>query len=61
MEKKNVLFTKDGMKVGVKEVNNEEYADRTQRYGLLFFSLSMFALYVIPSHDLRNTGVMLDP
>lgn len=30
MEKKNVSFTKDGMKVGVKDVQNEEYADRTQ-------------------------------
>lgn len=32
MEKKNVSFTKDGMKVGVKEMSEEEYADRTQRY-----------------------------
>ena len=32
MEKKNVMFTKDGMKVGVKEMSEEEYADRTQRY-----------------------------
>jgi hypothetical protein len=31
MEKKNVSFTKDGMKVGVKEMSEEEYADRTQR------------------------------
>jgi hypothetical protein len=31
MEKKNVKFTKDGMKVGVKEMSEEEYADRTQR------------------------------
>ncbi|KAJ9649017.1 hypothetical protein H2199_000930 [Coniosporium tulheliwenetii] len=30
MEKKNVSFTKDGMRVGVKDVKNEEYADRTQ-------------------------------
>ncbi|KAG9826418.1 hypothetical protein KCU98_g4888, partial [Aureobasidium melanogenum] len=30
MEKKNVMFTKDGMKVGVKEMSEEEYADRTQ-------------------------------
>ncbi|EON65453.1 hypothetical protein W97_04691 [Coniosporium apollinis CBS 100218] len=30
MEKKNVSFTKDGMRVGVKDVQNEEYADRTQ-------------------------------
>ena len=31
MEKKNVMFTRDGMKVGVKEVKEEEYQDRTQR------------------------------
>jgi hypothetical protein len=31
MEKKNVSFSKDGMKVGVKEMSEEEYADRTQR------------------------------
>lgn len=31
MEKKNVVFTKDGARVGVKEVNTEDYADRTQR------------------------------
>jgi hypothetical protein len=38
MEKKNVSFTKDGMKVGVKQMSEEEYADRTQRYGCLFCS-----------------------
>jgi hypothetical protein len=31
LEKKNVVFTKDGAKVGVKEMNTEDYADRTQR------------------------------
>ena len=31
MEKKNVVFTKDGARVGVKEVRAEDYADRTQR------------------------------
>ncbi|KAL9091267.1 MAG: hypothetical protein Q9165_004901 [Trypethelium subeluteriae] len=30
MEKKNIAFTKDGMKVGVKEIRDEEYADKTQ-------------------------------
>ncbi|KAH0387503.1 hypothetical protein KCU92_g1669, partial [Aureobasidium melanogenum] len=43
MEKKNVMFTKDGMKVGVKEMSEEEYADRTQR--CVFFT-SLFP----PSH-----------
>jgi hypothetical protein len=31
MEKKNVVFTKDGAKVGVREVSAEQYADKTQR------------------------------
>jgi hypothetical protein len=31
LEKKNVVFTKDGAKVGVKEVSAESYADKTQR------------------------------
>lgn len=33
MEKKNISFGKDGMKIGIKEVRNENYVDRTQRYG----------------------------
>jgi hypothetical protein len=32
MEKRHVSFSREGMKVGVKEVNAEDYADRTQRY-----------------------------
>ncbi|PVI00094.1 hypothetical protein DM02DRAFT_495049, partial [Periconia macrospinosa] len=31
MEKKNVVFTKDGAKVAVREVKTEDYEDRTQR------------------------------
>jgi len=33
MEKKNVVFTKDGAKVEVRDVSAEAYADKTQRYG----------------------------
>ena len=33
MEKKNISFGKDGMKIGVKEIRNENYVDQTQRYG----------------------------
>jgi len=32
MEEKNVSFSKEGLKVGVREVRNENYVDRTQRY-----------------------------
>lgn len=31
MEKKNVMFTRDGVKVGVKELTEEDYVDRSQR------------------------------
>lgn len=31
MEKKNISFGKEGMKIGVKEVRNENYVDQTQR------------------------------
>lgn len=31
MEKKNVAFSREGAKVGVKEMQAEEYQDRTQR------------------------------
>lgn len=33
MEKKNISLGKDGMKIGIKEVRNENYVDQTQRYG----------------------------
>ena len=31
MEKKNVSFGKEGMKIGVKEIKTENYVDQTQR------------------------------
>ena len=31
MQKKNIVVTKDGMKVGVREVREESYVDVTQR------------------------------
>lgn len=31
MERKHMVFTKDGMKVQVKEIKDEAYKDRTQR------------------------------
>ena len=31
MERKNIAFTKDGMKVQVREVKDEAYKDQTQR------------------------------
>ena len=31
MEERNVMFTKDGMTVGVNELKDEDYRDRSQR------------------------------
>lgn len=33
MEGKNVVFSKEGMKVGVREVKGEDVVGKTQRYG----------------------------
>ena len=41
MQKKNVVFTKEGMKVGVKELKTEDYEDKTQRFGLLYCFLRL--------------------
>ena len=43
MQKKNIVVTKDGMKVGVKEIREESYVDTTQRYGT-FLPCSVFAM-----------------
>ena len=45
MEKRNVMFTKDGMTVGVKEMKDEDYKDRSQRLVFFFF----FFLHSFPS------------
>lgn len=38
MEERNVMFTKDGMTVGVKELKDEDYKDRSQRLVSFVFS-----------------------
>ncbi len=40
MEKKNVSFGKDGVRIGVKEVKTESYVDQTQRYVDSFWDIS---------------------
>lgn len=44
MEKRNVMFTKDGMTVRMKELKDEDYKDRSQRlvFLLLFFLFFFF-------------------
>ncbi|QYS96402.1 hypothetical protein H0G86_003649 [Trichoderma simmonsii] len=32
MGRKNVVFTKDGVRVGIKHMQNEKYVDKTQSY-----------------------------
>lgn len=41
MGKKNVVFTKDGMRVGVKDIQNEKYVDKTQSYVVKAWNLGM--------------------
>jgi hypothetical protein len=45
MEKKNVVFTKDGVKVGVKEVKHEDYKDKTQSVLVSAWNLSSWPAY----------------
>ncbi|KAI9888996.1 MAG: hypothetical protein M1814_006054 [Vezdaea aestivalis] len=45
LEKKNVVFTKDGMKVGVKQVGNEEVLDKSQSLLVKAWNLSTWPAY----------------
>ena len=45
LEKKNVVFTKDGMKVGVKEIVDEDYAAKQQSYLVQAWNYSSFPAY----------------
>ncbi|KAF6810053.1 hypothetical protein CMUS01_13551 [Colletotrichum musicola] len=40
MGKKNVVFTKDGVRVGVKHTSNEKYVDKTQGWVVKAWNLS---------------------
>ncbi|KAH0441879.1 hypothetical protein CcaCcLH18_01739 [Colletotrichum camelliae] len=40
MGKKNVVFTKDGVRVGVKHTSNERYVDQTQNWVVKAWNLS---------------------
>ncbi|KAG2412356.1 hypothetical protein HFD88_009913 [Aspergillus terreus] len=45
MEKKNVVWTKDGMKVGVRELGDEEYKDRSQSVLVNMWNHTSFPAY----------------
>lgn len=40
MGKKNVVFTRDGVKVGVKSIQNESYVDKTQSWVVKAWNLA---------------------
>ncbi|KAL5597031.1 hypothetical protein BROUX41_006301 [Berkeleyomyces rouxiae] len=44
MHKKNIAFSKDGLKVGVKDVNTEKYVDGTQKWMVKAWNLSGHSL-----------------
>ncbi|KAB8292988.1 hypothetical protein EYC80_007352 [Monilinia laxa] len=45
MAAKNVSFTKDGVKVGVKQMKNESYVDKTQGFLVKAWNLSSWPAY----------------
>ncbi|KAG8529413.1 uncharacterized protein KY384_006050 [Bacidia gigantensis] len=45
MEKKNVTFGKEGMKIGVKEVKTENYVDQTQSLLVKAWNFSTWPAY----------------
>ncbi|KAL1973146.1 hypothetical protein VTN31DRAFT_6688 [Thermomyces dupontii] len=45
MEKKNVTFSRDGMKLGVQELNDEDYKDRSQSVLVKIWNHSSFPAY----------------
>lgn len=52
MEKKNVSFGKDGMKIGVKEIKTENYVDQTQKYdGMIPLALEALAAIRAKAHS----------
>ncbi|KAH6677180.1 hypothetical protein B0J14DRAFT_615459 [Halenospora varia] len=53
MQSKNVVFTKDGVKVGVKHMKNENYVDATQSFMVKAWNLSTWPAY---KSKLWNTG-----
>jgi len=56
MEKKNVVFTKDGLKVGVKEIKNDDYVDQTQSVLVKAWNLSSWPGYKSRLWNKENEG-----
>ncbi|KAL5002280.1 hypothetical protein BDV10DRAFT_118200 [Aspergillus recurvatus] len=56
MEKRNVMFTKDGMKVGVREVGEEEYVDRSQSILVNIWNHTSFPAYKSRLWDMTGSA-----
>ncbi|KAL4906135.1 hypothetical protein BDW74DRAFT_177161 [Aspergillus multicolor] len=56
MEKRNVMFTKDGMKVGVRQVGEEEYVDRSQSILVNMWNHTSFPAYKSRLWDMTGSA-----
>ncbi|KAJ5390718.1 uncharacterized protein N7496_001786 [Penicillium cataractarum] len=58
MERKHIAFTKDGMKVQVKEMQDEQYKDRTQSVLVNMWNQTKFPAYKSRLWDMsgENSG-----
>ncbi|KAL3475007.1 hypothetical protein BJX99DRAFT_230355 [Aspergillus californicus] len=56
MEKRNVMFTKDGMKVGVREVKEEDYVDRSQSVLVNMWNHTSFPAYKSRLWDMTGSA-----
>ncbi|KAJ5468091.1 hypothetical protein N7475_005843 [Penicillium sp. IBT 31633x] len=56
MERKNIAFTKDGMKVQVKEVRDEAYKDQTQSVLVNMWNHTSFPAYKSRLWDMAGSS-----
>ncbi|KAJ5551195.1 hypothetical protein N7535_000862 [Penicillium sp. DV-2018c] len=56
MERKNIAFTKDGMKVQVKEMKDEAYKDRTQSVLVNMWNHTSFPAYKSRLWDMSGSS-----
>lgn len=59
MQKKNIVFGKDGLKVGVKEIRNEDYEDKTQRSITSEMLLQFWQQHTRSRRDANANGLQL--
>ncbi|CAG7945544.1 unnamed protein product [Penicillium salamii] len=56
MERKNIAFTKDGMKVQVREIKDEAYKDRTQSVLVNMWNHTSFPAYKSRLWDMSGSS-----